>query len=369
MNSDDIYILLVDDDEDDALLIRKMLERSSREGQMFKVAVAGTLAEAMRLLQEVPTQVILLDLSLPDSRGIETFRQMYTLARHLPIIICSGLNDEAIALRAIREGAQDYLTKGKISQIQFQQVIRFALERFNLEKMRTEFVSMVVHELRSPLIVAGEFLDLTVKGTFGNLNGEQTKYLQLVKKTLGRLNHVIDDLLDLTRLELGHIELKKTYFDLAALLRKTLLFYQEHAKRLNLMLKLKTPEHCFVTADEEKLEQVFVNLLSNALKFTAKGSVEVELTDGPENVTCMVRDTGPGLSAEKIDKIFDKFRQFGRTKTEKGEKGSGLGLAICKGILAAHQGDIRAESKVGEGSSFIITLPKQNTLASAKGAA
>lgn len=358
METGDIHILLVDDDPDDAFIISKMLKDSSRTGQNFLVSTAGTLHEGIAYLQKIPAQVIILDLSLPDSQGIDTFRQFYAAARHLPIIVCSGLSDEDVALKAIREGAQDYLMKGKIDQIQFQQVIRFALERFNVEKMRSEFVSMVVHELRSPLVVAGEFLDLTVKGTFGELNDEQSKYLQLVKKTLGRLNHVIDDLLDLTRLELGSIELKLSRFDLADLLRKTVLFYQEHANRLNLKLTLQAPERYDITGDEEKIEQLFVNLISNALKFTQKGTVEVELRDNDTHVHCIVRDTGPGISEEKIGKIFDKFRQFGRSKTEKGEKGSGLGLAICKGIVAAHQGDIRVESKVGDGSAFIVSLPK-----------
>jgi PAS domain S-box-containing protein len=228
-----------------------------------------------------------------------------------------------------------------------------------LDKMKDEFVSIVAHELRSPLSVIHEAAALIMDGLAGPVSEQQKGYIEMVRRTADRLIHITNDLLDLAKIEAGKIVLNFEPMDIISAARQACEGSRLRANKKNLEIREDFPdERLQVTADYDKLSQVMVNLLTNAVKFTQKGSVTFEIKDLGGEVQCAVRDTGPGIAEENLSRLFNKFEQFG-AQAGGAEKGSGLGLVISKSIVEAHGGRIWAESQPGKGSSFIFVVPKQ----------
>ncbi|MEW5902053.1 MAG: ATP-binding protein, partial [Acidobacteriota bacterium] len=171
----------------------------------------------------------------------------------------------------------------------------------------------------------------------------------------------IDGLLDVSKIEAGKVELKKEDIDLENLIRMIALAFESKAKEKGLELKLRLPRQpLLVYADEDKLNQILTNLVDNAVKFTARGWVEISAGEKDQHIECRVRDSGMGIAAADLPKIFDRFTQFGR-KDGPGEKGTGLGLSIVKGLVEILRGEIHVESEVGRGTTVSFTLPKLNS--------
>ncbi|MBI2095322.1 MAG: response regulator [Candidatus Omnitrophica bacterium] len=228
----------------------------------------------------------------------------------------------------------------------------------NLDQLKSHFVSTVSHELRTPLSIMKEGINLILDRIPGPVNDQQGRLLEAMKNSLYRLERIIDNLLDISKIESGKVEVRKELVELGPLLQKNLSFFEAKAKEKGIELKLNLPaEGVRVYADEDKINQVFTNLVGNALKFTGKGSVLVEARENAAEVECAVSDTGIGIEKESLPKVFDKFQQFGRTAGP-GEKGTGLGLSIVKGIVELHRGRIRVESEPGRGTRFTFWLPK-----------
>ena len=227
-----------------------------------------------------------------------------------------------------------------------------------LNRLKDDFVSVVAHELRNPLGMVREAAALILDGLMGPVVENQRKYLEMIKRTGDRLIHITTDLLDLAKIEAGKIVVNVESMDFLSLVRQSLegVVLRVHQKGITLLEDFPSGR-LDILGDFDKLSQVISNLLSNACKFTERGSITVEVRDLGENVQCAVRDTGSGISAENLPRLFSKFEQFGKTG-KFSEKGSGLGLVISKSIVEAHGGRIWAESEFGKGSSFIFTLPK-----------
>lgn len=229
------------------------------------------------------------------------------------------------------------------------------------DKLKSDFVSIVAHELRNPITIVREMAALILDGLTGPVREEQRYYIEAIKKTGERLIHITNDLLDLAKIEAGKMELQLETFDFLDLVRQVKESVQIRAKTKGLELIEELPgARIDVMLDFEKIFQALQNLLSNAIKFTAKGSVRVKVTDLGKEVECAVEDTGPGISPADVPKLFEKFKQLGEVQIPGQEKGSGLGLAITKSIVEAHQGRIWVESHLGKGSRFIFTLPKHH---------
>ncbi len=229
------------------------------------------------------------------------------------------------------------------------------------DKMKSDFVSIVAHELRNPLVVVQEAANLLLEGLAGGPVAEAQKpYVEMVKRTSDRLIHITNDLLDLAKIESGKMELNFGPLDFISLIRQVRDSVELRSRKKGLRFLEKLPAgRLEMSGDYDKLSQVLMNLFSNAVKFTEKGSVTVGAKDLGAGVECMIEDTGPGIAGENLPKLFSKFQQVGKTKIGS-EKGSGLGLAIAKSIVEAHGGRIWAESELGKGSRFIFTLPKQH---------
>lgn len=358
MTPQNFDVLLVEDDDDDALIMGKLLSRLGKSENRYHVIRAESLEKTLENLTQKRFDLILLDLQLPDSRGLDTLRKVQLSAGGVPVVVCSGISDETTAVDAVAAGAQDYMVKAQMSPELLERVLRYALERRKIQELREEFMGMVVHELRSPLTVSIEGLRQILEGILGTVSEDQRFFLDMVLKNMERLNLLINDLLDLTKIEIGKMKLKKTSFDMTALSQEVCASFKQSLMTRGLELQQEYPvSPVEIEADREKISQVFINLLSNALKFTQKGSIQVIVKDLGNEIECSVSDTGCGIPPEGVAKLFNKFEQFGHAPAG-AEKGTGLGLAICKGIVTAHGGRIYAESKTGEGAKFIFTLPK-----------
>ncbi len=227
-----------------------------------------------------------------------------------------------------------------------------------LQRSRDEFISMISHELRSPLSVVKESLDLVLDGSVGEVTERQKEILRIGIENSGRLNRLIDALLDITKIEAGVMPMDIAKSDLGLLVEETVRDYTRLAGERSVTMGKDLPRSALLSyCDKEKIGEVLVNLVSNALKFSPRGgTVKVSLRPWEGEALFCVEDEGPGIEPDDIPKLFSKFAQVGRRRPP-GVKGTGLGLAICKGIVELHGGRIWVESQPGAGSKFFMLLP------------
>ena len=234
------------------------------------------------------------------------------------------------------------------------------LEAASLHK--SEFLANMSHELRTPLNAIIGFSEVLSERMFGEINDKQAEYLSDILESGRHLLSLINDILDLSKIEAGRMELEPTDFDLNGAVENALALIRERAHRRGIALERTIDKHVgSIRADERKVKQVLLNLLSNALKFTPEGGkicLRTELRDGMAEVS--VTDTGVGIAPEDQEAVFEEFRQVGAA--EKKVEGTGLGLAISRRFIELHGGRIWVKSQVGTGSTFAFTLPLQRLL-------
>lgn len=357
-------ILVLEDNPDDFLSIQKRLREIP--GAEFELEHVSYLKQAKERLRKGGIDLVLSDLKVPDSQGIGTIMELIKEAAQVPVVALTGTYlEESMALEAVRKGAQDYLTKQGLDGKTLVRVIRYAVERIRLQQelvklnqMKDEFVSAVSHEIRTPMGIIQETVSQIAEGFFGKVTEKQKEVLMLSLKSVHRLGAIIDELLDISKIEAGRLALNKKLVDLGSLAKEVVSRFSLQAQEKGLELKVNfLPEKVTLYADEEKIVQILVNLLGNALKFTEKGVIEISLEDQKDGVKCSVADTGTGIAEENLPKLFQKFQQFGRVAGP-GIKGTGLGLAITKALVEGHGGKIWVESKLGEGTKFSFLLPR-----------
>lgn len=239
------------------------------------------------------------------------------------------------------------------------QDLRAANERLReLDKLKSSFVSIVSHELRTPMTSIKGLVENMLDGLTGNLNDRQTFYLERVKYNIERLTRMINDLLDLSRIEAGRMDLQQSAVNMGSLAREVVETLQPLAQERSLTLAAHIATNIgLIQGDRDKLIQVFTNLINNALKFTeSPGTVTVEVFRREDGMiqTCVV-DTGCGIPREEHQTIFERF--YRGQSSEMKNRGAGLGLAITKSLIELHGGSIWVESKPGEGSRFCFILP------------
>jgi signal transduction histidine kinase len=223
---------------------------------------------------------------------------------------------------------------------------------------KSEFLANMSHELRTPLNAIIGFSEVLLERMFGPLNDKQDEYVADILSSGRHLLSLINDILDLSKIEAGRMELELTTFNLPVALDNALTLVRERAARHGISVTLAVdPRLGEVTADERKVKQVLLNLLSNAVKFTPEGGrieVGAQVADG--TVEVVVRDTGIGIAPEHQDAIFEEFRQVGTDYARKRE-GTGLGLTLARKFVELHGGRIWVKSQIGAGSTFTFTLP------------
>ena len=222
---------------------------------------------------------------------------------------------------------------------------------------KSEFLANMSHELRTPLNAIIGFSEVLSERMFGEINDKQAEYLADILESGRHLLSLINDILDLSKIEAGRMDLEATDFDLPSAIENMLMLVRERAERRAIVLARTIDEHLgMMHGDERKVKQVLLNLLSNALKFTPEGGridVRAAVRDGTAEIS--VTDTGVGIAPEDLEAVFEEFRQVG-TAAKKVE-GTGLGLAISRKFIELHGGRIWVKSQVGTGSTFAFTLP------------
>ena len=229
---------------------------------------------------------------------------------------------------------------------------------------KSEFLANMSHELRTPLNAIIGFTDVMLQEMFGPLNDKQKEYLQDVRGSGEHLLTLINDILDLSKIEAGRVELEPNEFSLAAAIDNALTLVRERAARHGITLVADiSPDVGTIVADERKVKQIVVNLLSNAVKFTGQGGrVGITARCDEDHIEVAVRDTGIGIAPEDQGRVFEEFQQVGKDP-DRAREGTGLGLTLSKRFVELHGGRIWVESEVGKGSTFTFTIPVKETAA------
>jgi PAS domain S-box-containing protein len=237
--------------------------------------------------------------------------------------------------------------------------LRIAKDRAEMgSRAKDDLIANVSHELRTPMTTIREGVSQVLEGILGPTTEAQREFLGIVQKDTERLSRLINDLLDISKIEAGRWNLHKEYVDMTSIAKQEAMIFKSQADAMNLQIKTDFPESIIEAyVDSDKILQVWHNLINNALKFTTQGHIELSIKEQKNIVICTVKDTGKGMKTEDMPHIFDKFYQAAR-EIGPGEKGTGLGLAITKAIIEAHGGVLSVESIWGKGSIFIFEIPK-----------
>ncbi len=239
-------------------------------------------------------------------------------------------------------------------------IMRDITERKKLERLKEEFAGVVSHELRTPLIPIKEGVSQVLDGLHGDTTKEQRYFLSIVLNEIDRLKRIVNNLLDVFKLEVGKVTIKKEYINIVEVTENVIATFLPRAKKKNIAVKTHYSKGSLkLFADRDRVVQVIGNLLGNALKFTEKGTIAVRITDKGKAIECSVSDTGKGISKEDLPKLFQRFQQVGRMRSSE-ESGTGLGLVICKDVVELHKGKMQVTSTLGKGTTFTFTLPKQS---------
>ena len=369
MSSETIRVLLVEDSSTDVFLLREFLRRAV--SVRFQVTQTDRAEEATRYLQEGPFDVVLLDLNLPDSAGLETFRRLHAQCRTVPILVLTATDDEQLALAAMQEGAQDYLIKGTTGPDWLVRAIRYAIQRkrsedLELAKQAAEqanrakdlFLANMSHELRTPMNAVLGMIELALaKAEIPAVKD----YLQTAHDSARTLLEILNEILDFSRIEAGCLQLESVPFSLRQVVEPVVRTLAVRAREKDLLLTSSVAEVGErLLGDPLRLRQVLMNLVGNAIKFTPEGRVAVEARlrwqdDRQARVEFLVTDTGIGISPEDQAKIFAPFTQADAS-TARHFGGSGLGLAIASSLVELMGGRLELESQPGRGSTFRFSL-------------
>ncbi len=229
------------------------------------------------------------------------------------------------------------------------------------DRDRSEFLAALSHELRTPLNAILGFTDILLSEVDGPLSEEARENLTIVRASGEHLRSLIDDILALSAIESGELRLSREVADVAAIARDVVAESRVTADKKGLYLGLDAPgpeRRVEAYVDARRVRQILGNVVGNAIKFTAKGYVELALLDEADKVVFVVSDTGPGIASDALNRIFDEYQQSGSAIAQRG--GTGLGLAITRRLVQMHGGSVRVESELGEGARFIIVLPKKS---------
>ena len=352
-------VLLVEDNPGDSTLVLERLQ--AVRGAPFRCTVVETLEEAQASCHSDRPDVVLLDMNLPDSSGLETVASMRGCSNELPIVVFTGLNDHDTGIEALRKGADDYLAKAEATSETLRRTLLYAVERRRLSlslqsavRSRDDLIRVVSHDLRNQLNVITTSLQLMRRDLAET--PKPLRRVELIDRSASTMKRLLDDLLDLAALDTGNLSVLSDRLEVSALLDEAEKMLLPGAQHRGINLAAVAPaEGLAVVADRGRVLQIIGNLVGNALRHTAeRGTVTLSATPGDGFVTFEVRDTGTGIAAEDLTRLFDRFFRGSRAQGE----GTGLGLAITRALVEAQGGGITVESTLGQGAAFRFTLPR-----------
>lgn len=380
-------VLVIDDTPLNQNILTEILEH---EGYDLYFAPDGETG--LPLAHDLKPDLVLLDLVLPGIMGTDVLDILKREQPETNVILTTAYGSEETAIKALRLGVNDYIinkrpfdadevrevvkrsvneAKLRRENLRLQREVEFKNEELKrnyaeleaayarlqeLDKAKASFFSMVSHDLRHPIAVAKGYLELIRTGS-APLDDETQQYIQVAEQEMRYIAEMVDDVLDLSRMDAGyyHVDLQPTA--VSFLLNQARLAFRAQAAQRNIAIHVEPTEDLpLVYADSLRMGQVMSNLLENALKFTpANGSITLTARMADEGVEILVRDTGVGIAPGEHEKIFERFYRL-KSGEQVQDKGSGLGLAICHEIVRLHGGRIWAESELGRGATFHILL-------------
>ena len=360
-------ILVVDDTEDNLDLLEFALKR--KPVTMLR-ATSG--AECLVLAERENPDVILLDIQMPEMDGYETFKRLRANPKtaKIPVVFLTAQKKDPESIeKGLALGVDEYLTKPIDVEelfVRTRMLVQLKRAQAELERTKADFMAMLVHDLRSPLSGIQSVVKFIKEvSKEGPLKEEYLKLLDAAEESSHRMLELINDFLDLSKFEAGSMTLERHPTSITELLRRVINQMELQFQRRNIAIKTNFDEHLpLVLVDERKIEQVVVNLLSNALKFAHPDTsviISAERMDATELgqrplVQVSVSDKGLGIPAHELPLLFERYKQVSTASKVK-QKGTGLGLAICKLIVEAHEGTISAESEPNQWTTFRFTLP------------
>jgi signal transduction histidine kinase len=349
-------VLVIEDNPGDARLLREMLQEQGSD--RIELTHVECMSDAEMHLAHHAVDIILLDLALPDVEGLGGVQRAQAAVPHVPLVVLTGLDDEALAAQALQEGAQDYLIKGEIGTRGLLRAMRYAVERKILEQLKDGFVSSVSHELRTPLTSISASLSLLMVQASGILPDRLAHLLTIANTNCQRLVRLVNDILDIEKMESGQVAFNFRQVGVRSLVKQVIDTSCEFAESCSVQIRLEEARDvCDVRADPDRLAQVVTNLLSNAIKFSPAGNeVVVSIENGIDVVRISVRDHGPGISIDFKPRIFGRFAQADATNARR-KGGTGLGLSIVKQIVERLSGKVEFADAPGGGTVFHVELP------------
>jgi signal transduction histidine kinase len=358
-------VLIVDDTIENLRLLSSML---SARG--YEVRAVSNGRQALQAAEGDPPDLILLDVNMPEMNGYEVCRALKASAklRDIPVIFLTALGEIADKVKAFDAGAVDYVTKPfQVEELEARVRTHLALRRASrelfeshqrltaLEKLRDDLVHMVVHDMRSPLTVLGGHLTLLREGTQGVLTEDAADDLRKAERCARTLNRMVNDLLDVSRLENQKLPLHPADHDISAMIDDVCATVGTLDKGRRIRLEIPGPIQ--VRCDGPLVKRVLENLVGNAIKHTPAGAgVTIAVGKRSSRARIEVRDQGPGVPPDATERIFQKFETLA-TRTEQKYDSVGLGLAFCKLAIEAHGCKIGVSPGVPRGSVFWFELP------------
>jgi signal transduction histidine kinase len=366
-------IVIADDNADMRLyLVRLLSERWTTEA----------FPDGRRALEAIrarPTDVVIADIMMPDLDGFELLRLLRSneATREIPILLLSARAGEEAKVEGLERGADDYLVKpfsarellARVSShlglsrmrreaAETQRRARLAAEEAN--RAKSQFLSMMSHELRTPLNAVLGYVDLLLAEIKGPLTPDQRAHVERIKACAAVQLELVDEVLTFARIEAGKEEVRLTSVDVRTSVGEAADLVRPLFEQKGLGLRLEMPDHPVqIVSDPARVRQIILNLASNAVKFTEAGEAKIGVKDLGESVIVEVIDTGPGISPDKLDAIFEPFMRVDQSNTRSG--GTGLGLAISLRLALMLEGDLSVESQLGRGSKFTLRLPSGGT--------
>jgi signal transduction histidine kinase len=362
-------ILIVDDEK----TTREILARALSEEE-FTIKTVSDGTEALEMLQNEPFDLLITDLLMPNMEGNELIEKAHEILPDLiPIVITAHASIET-AIKALQQGAYDYITKPFDPEIIIP-VIERGLEKAHLrrqnieltqitkklqelEQMKADLLDTITHEFSTPISIIKAYVDMFIDGHFDTSNPRHIEGLKSIRSAVIRLERLVMNLLTLSMGKGKTLELKKEKILLQDIISNALSQLNEEIskKNINVVLNVETDLPPF-EADPSKLSIAVLNLVDNAVKFNkTNGTVRISaslLKSG--SIGIAISDTGIGIPEEKLEEIYSPFTQVDMSSTRE-HQGTGLGLAVAKTIIEAHGGKITLKSKLGKGSTFIFVL-------------
>jgi signal transduction histidine kinase len=328
-----------------------------------------TVAAAIEAARGGAIDAVLLDLTLSDAHGLDAVTRMHGATPGVPIVVLTGLEDQATALRAMQIGAQDYLIKAEVTPPLLARALRYAIERRRLEaakkreeasaqaaQLREQFIAILSHDLKGPLSSIAMNAGLLIEKA--ELTERQLKTVARISRSAGRMNRMIRDLLDFTRARLGGgFELERTPCGLAEIC--TQVVEEIETAHPDRTVRLQITGRGWGSWDADRMAQVMSNLIGNGLRYSPPDApVQISLVDEGNDVSFEVSNQGDAIPPEMLSVIFEPYVRMRTSAPTEGSHGLGLGLYIANQIVVAHGGRIDVRSSPGSGTTFRVLLTR-----------